>query len=74
MRTLFLTADGEADALWGNLTIRWNPDESWLEVRLPRPLEHLANRPAGRYRLSCMVGFPYRAGRATGPGVARTGT
>jgi IS605 OrfB family transposase len=57
---LFLTADGEADALWGNLTIRWNPDESWLEVRLPRPLEHLANRPAGRYRLSCMVGFPYR--------------
>jgi len=57
---LFLTADGEADTVWGSLTIRWNPDESWVEVRLPRPLEHLANRPAGRYRLSCPVDFPYR--------------
>jgi IS605 OrfB family transposase len=57
---LFITADGEKDQLWGNLTIRWNPGESWLEVRLPRPLEHLANRPGGRYRLSCPVQFPYR--------------
>ena len=57
---LFLTADGEADKAWGNETIRWNPDEGWLEVRLPAPLDHLANRPHGRYRMSCDVGFPYR--------------
>jgi IS605 OrfB family transposase len=57
---LFLTADGEADKTWGNETIRWNPDEGWLEVKLPAPLAHLASRPHGRYRLSCPVGFPYR--------------
>jgi IS605 OrfB family transposase len=59
---MFLTADGEKDKAWGNETIRWNPDEEWLEVRLPAPLTHLANRPHGRYRLSCPVGFPYRGG------------
>jgi len=57
---LFLTADGERDKAWGNETIRWNPDEGWLEVRLPAPLAHLANRPHGRYRLSCPVEFSYR--------------
>ena len=44
----------------GNETIRWNPDEGWLEVKLPAPLAHLANRPYGRYRLSCPVVFSYR--------------
>jgi IS605 OrfB family transposase len=57
---LFLTADGEKDKTWGNETIRWNPDQNWLEIRLPTPLAHLANRPHGRYRLSCPVQFPYR--------------
>jgi hypothetical protein len=57
---LFLTADGEKDKALGNETIRWNPGERWLELRLPRPLEHLANRPRGRYRLPCPVDFPYR--------------
>jgi hypothetical protein len=57
---LFLTADGEAGKAYGNETIRWHPDEGWLEVKLPAPLAHLANRPHGRYRLSCPVGFPYR--------------
>ena len=57
---LFLTADGEAGKAWGNETIRWNPDEGWLEVKLPAPLAHLANRPHGRYRLSCPVAFSYR--------------
>ena len=57
---LFLTADGEKDQLWGNLTIRWRPEEHWLEIALPRPLVHLANRPRGRYRLSCPVTFSYR--------------
>jgi hypothetical protein len=45
---LFLTADGEKDRAFGNETIRWNPDEGWLEIRLPAPLAHLANRPHSR--------------------------
>ena len=57
---LFLTADGEKDKAWGNETIRWNPDEGWLEVKLPAPLGHLANRPHGRYRLSAPVEFAHR--------------
>lgn len=50
---LFLTADGEADALWGNQTIRVHPDEGWVEVRLPGPLAGLSNTPgrAPTYRL-----------------------
>jgi len=59
---MFLTADGEKDKTWGNETIRWNPDQNWLEIRLPAPLARLANRPHGRYRLSCPVQFPYRGG------------
>ncbi len=57
---LFLTADGEKDKPWGNETIRWHPDEGWLEVKLPAPLSHLANRPHGRYRISAAVEFSYR--------------
>jgi hypothetical protein len=57
---LFLTADGEKDKTWGNETIRWNPDQQCLEIKLPAPLAQLANRPHGRYRLSCPVTFPYR--------------
>jgi IS605 OrfB family transposase len=57
---LFITADGEKDKAWGNETIRWNPGEGWLEIKLPVPLAHLANRPHGRYRLSAPVGFSYR--------------
>ena len=69
---LFLTADGEKSKPWGNETIRWNADAGWLELKLPAPLAQLANRPHGRYRLSCLVGFPYRgdevaAQAATGP-------
>jgi hypothetical protein len=57
---LFLTADGEKDKAWGNETIRWHPDQGWLEVKLPAPLAYLGNRPHGRYRLSCAVWFSYR--------------
>jgi hypothetical protein len=57
---LFLTTDGEKDKALGNETIRWHPGEGWLEIRLPAPLAHLANRPHGRYRLSCPVEFSYR--------------
>jgi hypothetical protein len=56
----FLTADGEAGKAWGNETIRWHPDEGWLEVKLPNALAHLANCRHGRYRLSCRVAFGYR--------------
>jgi IS605 OrfB family transposase len=59
---LFVTADGEKDKAWGNETIRWHPDQGWLEIKLPAPLAHLANRPHGRYRLSCRVEFSYRGG------------
>jgi len=61
---LFLTADGEKDKALGNETLRWHPDEGWLEIRMPGPLAHLANRPHGRYRLTCPVGFSYRAARS----------
>lgn len=47
--------------MWGNETIRWHPIEEWLEIKLPAPLAHLANRPHGRYRLSSQVSWPHRA-------------
>jgi hypothetical protein len=59
-RRWFLTADGEADKPWGNETIRWHPDEGWLEIKLPAALAHRANRAHGRYRLSAPVSFSYR--------------
>jgi hypothetical protein len=58
----FLTADGEANKVWGNETIRWHPEEGWLEIKLPSALAHRANRPHGRYRLSGPVSFSYRGG------------
>jgi hypothetical protein len=56
----FITADGEADKAWGNETIRWHPSEEWVEIKLPAPLVHLANRPYGRYRLSGPVSWSHR--------------
>ena len=64
---LFLCADGDASQLLGNLTIRWHPEGAWLELRLPHPLEPLANRPGGRYRLSCPVDFADRADEVAAP-------
>src|SRR5437879_4446271 len=70
---LFIVADGEADKLHGNETIRWHPEQRWLEVKLPARLGFLANRPHGRYRLDCQVSFRYRgselAAQATGGAV-----
>jgi hypothetical protein len=57
---LFISADGEADKAWGNETVRWHPEEGWLELKLPSSLVHLSNRPHGRYRLSCPVSFAHR--------------
>jgi hypothetical protein len=56
----FICADGEADKRWGNETVRVHPDAGWLELKLPAPLVGLANRPHGRYRLSCPVHFSHR--------------
>jgi hypothetical protein len=57
---LFLTADGDAEYPLGNGTIVVHPEQRWCEIRLPAPLTHLANRPGGRYRLACPVGFSHR--------------
>jgi hypothetical protein len=56
----FVSADGEADKAWGNETIRVHPEAGWLELKLPAPLVELANRPHGRYRLSCLIRFAHR--------------
>ncbi len=58
---LFLTAGGDKDQRWGNVTIRWHPDEHWVEIALSKALAYLANRPHGRYRLSCPVAFSCRS-------------
>ena len=65
---LFVTADGEADKRLGNETIRWDPTNGWLELRLPSPLAHLANCSRGRYRIEG-VAFPYRGDRHREPGL-----
>jgi hypothetical protein len=57
---LFLTADGDVAYPLGNGTIMVHPEEQWCEIRLPAPMVHLANRPGGRYRLSCPVTFTHR--------------
>ena len=46
-RRLFLTADGEAGKALGNETIRWNPDEPWLELEAP-PSPRASREPAAR--------------------------
>jgi hypothetical protein len=69
----FLSADGEAGKPWGNETIRWHPDEGWLEIRLPTPLKHLSNTPgrAPTYRLSCPVTFLYRGDEVAAQAASR---
>jgi hypothetical protein len=58
---LFLIADGDAEYPFGNGTIVVHPEQRWCEIKLPAPLAQLANRPGGRYRLACPVGFTHRA-------------
>jgi hypothetical protein len=57
----FLTADGDADYPLGNGTIMVHPVDQWCEIKLPSQLAHLANRPCGRYRLTCPVTFTHRS-------------
>jgi hypothetical protein len=56
----FLQANGEADACWGNSTIRVYPTGE-VDIVLPASLGHLANQPRQRYRLSCLAQFHHRA-------------
>ncbi|MEU3556899.1 IS200/IS605 family accessory protein TnpB-related protein [Streptomyces fragilis] len=55
----FFSADGESGKRFGNETIRVTPDGE-VSVKLPRPLEHLANAPHGRYVLTGRVEFRHR--------------
>jgi len=53
-------ANGSGDEPFGNLTTTVSPD--WeVSLRLPKPLEYLANAPHGRFVLSGTAVFSYRA-------------
>jgi IS605 OrfB family transposase len=54
-----ITANGSVDEPFGNLTITVTPD-GLVSVRLPKPLEHLANAKRGRYVLSGRAVFHHR--------------
>jgi IS605 OrfB family transposase len=55
-----IEALGSGDEPFGNLTITVNP-HGQVSLRLPKPLEHLANAKHGRYVLSGTAVFSYRA-------------
>ena len=66
-RRMFLTADGEKDKLWGNETIRVNPDSGVMTLRLPTALSDLSNtdvvtlmgKKVPSFVLSAPVAFSY---------------
>jgi IS605 OrfB family transposase len=55
-----IQANGSWDEPFGNLTITVTPNGQ-VSLRLPKPLEHLANAKHGRYVLSGAATFSYRA-------------
>jgi IS605 OrfB family transposase len=55
-----IEAKGSSDEPFGNLTITVTPDGE-VSLRLPKPLEHLATAPHGRYVLCGKAVFSYRA-------------
>ena len=55
-----IEATGSGDEPFGNLTITVTPTGE-VSLRLPKPLEHLANAKRGRYVLSGRAKFAYRA-------------
>ena len=55
-----IEANGSGDEPFGNLTITVTPTGE-VSLRLPKPLEHLANAKHGRYVLSGRAKFAYRA-------------
>lgn len=56
-----IEAMGSGDEPFGNLTITVTPGGE-VSLRLPKPLEYLANTKHGRYVLSGKAVFSYRAG------------
>ncbi len=54
-----ITANGSPDEPFGNLTITVTPG-GVVSVRLPKPLEHLANAKRGRYIVSGTAVFAHR--------------
>jgi IS605 OrfB family transposase len=54
-----IEAIGSRDEPFGNLTITVSPGGE-VRIRLPRPLEHLANAERGRYILSGKAQFAFR--------------
>ena len=54
-----IRANGSGDEPFGNLTITVTPGGE-VSIRLPKPLEHLANAGRGRYVLSGKARFSYR--------------
>lgn len=60
-RRLFLTADGEAGAPFGNYTISISPHDGKVALVLPEPLrERYANAPRGRYVLDAAAAFSHQ--------------
>ncbi|MEX3654488.1 MAG: IS200/IS605 family element transposase accessory protein TnpB [Mycolicibacterium fortuitum] len=55
-----ITAIGSGDEPFGNLTVTVTP-QGQVSVRLPKPLEHLANAKRGRYVLSGTAVFSHRS-------------
>jgi IS605 OrfB family transposase len=56
-----ITANGSPEEPFGNLTITVTP-AGLVSLRLPKPLEHLANAARGRYALSASAVFAHRGG------------
>jgi hypothetical protein len=54
-----ISANGSPDEPFGNLTITVTP-AGQVSIRLPKPLEHLANAPRGRYILTGVAVFAHR--------------
>jgi IS605 OrfB family transposase len=54
-----ITANGSPDEPFGNLTITVTPDGQ-VSIRLPKPLEYLANAKRGRYVVSGTAIFSHR--------------
>jgi len=60
-RRMFLTADGEAGAPFGNYTISITPTDGTIALVLPEPLrQEYANAPRGRYLLDAAAAFAHR--------------
>lgn len=63
-RRMFLTADGEAGAPFGNYTLSIDPADGSIAMVLPDPLRRqYANAPRGRYVLDAAAVFSHRGGQ-----------